>query len=74
MKVFIIGATEPGCCELCGDKKELRPYGPNGENICHPCGMKDKKTTESMMLKCLEQGAIDVEDLGALIRGQLKRH
>lgn len=25
-------------CELCGTKAELRPYGPNGERICFPCG------------------------------------
>lgn len=74
MKVSIIGATEPDCCELCGDRKELRPYGPNGENICFPCGMKDESTTAQMFAKHLEQGSVDVEDLGALIRGQLKRN
>ena len=30
-------------CELCGEKAELRPYGPKGERICFKCGMKDEK-------------------------------
>ena len=29
-------------CELCGEVKETRPYGPNGEDVCFPCGMKDE--------------------------------
>lgn len=32
-------------CELCGTIAECRPYGPNNEQICYPCGMKDEKTT-----------------------------
>lgn len=35
-------------CELCGNISELRPYGPNGEWICFPCGMKNMETTEKM--------------------------
>lgn len=34
---------------ICGSKEELRPYGPNCENICFDCGMKDEKTTEKRM-------------------------
>ena len=41
-----ISAEEPGKCELCGEVDELRPYGPNGENICHPCGMKNEDITK----------------------------
>lgn len=37
------------CCEMCGKIDECRPYGPNGENICFDCGMKDKETTEKRM-------------------------
>lgn len=45
-------AVEPdGKCELCGKTAELRPYGPKGERICFDCGMKDKKTTNSQLLK-----------------------
>lgn len=35
-----------GKCELCGEKDELRPYGPNHENICFKCGMKNKELTK----------------------------
>lgn len=33
-------------CEFCGNVDECRPYGPNNEQICFDCGMKDPKTTE----------------------------
>lgn len=39
-------STAPTCCELCGSKSELRPYGPNRRWICFNCGMKYEKTTE----------------------------
>ena len=29
-------------CQMCGEVDELRPYGPNGEEICFDCGMRDK--------------------------------
>lgn len=51
--VVIIEATPPAKCELCGKEDELRPYGPNGENICFDCGMKDEKTTAKMCDKIL---------------------
>jgi hypothetical protein len=31
----------PRTCELCGKVAECRPYGPNGEQICFPCGEKN---------------------------------
>ena len=30
-------------CEMCG------PYGPNDEQICFDCGMKDEETTRRKM-------------------------
>lgn len=33
----------PKRCELCGRVKELRPYGPNGEDVCFECGMENEK-------------------------------
>jgi hypothetical protein len=36
-------------CEMCGKVDECRPYGPNDENICFDCGMKDPATTEKKM-------------------------
>jgi hypothetical protein len=51
MDVFILGEEQPDAkCELCGKVEELRPYGPNGENICFDCGMKDEETTEKQFL------------------------
>lgn len=34
-----------GKCQMCGKQDELRPYGPNNENICFDCAMKDEATT-----------------------------
>jgi hypothetical protein len=42
-----------GICEICKKEDELRPYGPNGENICFECGMKDEETTKKQYLKIL---------------------
>jgi hypothetical protein len=36
-------------CQLCGVIDECRPYGPNSEQICFECGMKDKEATEKKM-------------------------
>lgn len=36
-------------CELCRTVEECRPYGPNGEQICYSCGMKDLATTIAKM-------------------------
>lgn len=33
-------------CALCDRVKELRPYGPKGENVCFDCGMKDERACE----------------------------
>lgn len=46
---FIIEGESDGVCELCGKIDELRPYGPNKENICFACGMKDQETTDRML-------------------------
>ena len=35
-----------GRCELCGAVEETRPYGPNGEQVCFSCGMKDEEATK----------------------------
>ena len=36
-------------CEMCGVIDECRPYGPNDEQICFDCGMKDEATTRRKM-------------------------
>lgn len=44
-----IAEESPQRCEMCGIIEETRPYGPNGEEICFDCGMKDEKTTTRKM-------------------------
>lgn len=36
-------------CDLCGSVEECRPYGPNGENVCYTCGMKDEAAAKRRM-------------------------
>ncbi len=45
----IIAQQADEVCEMCGAVDECRPYGPNDENICFDCAMKDKATTERKM-------------------------
>jgi len=54
--VLIIEEEDPGKCELCGSVAELRPYGPNRENICFECGMKNRETTEARMKERINFG------------------
>lgn len=32
-----IAPEAPQQCDECGEVDELRPYGPGGRLICHPC-------------------------------------
>lgn len=41
-----IAAEKPQQCDMCGEIKELRPYGPNGETICFECAKKDEAAME----------------------------
>lgn len=41
----------PGRCELCGGVEETRPYGPNGEEVCFDCGMKDEEAMKQQFEK-----------------------
>ncbi len=36
----------PQVCEFCSVVSECRPYGPNDEQICFDCAMKDDKSRE----------------------------
>lgn len=40
----IIAEQPPEVCEMCGVIDECRPYGPNDENICFDCAMKDDES------------------------------
>lgn len=43
-------------CDLCGSFEECRPYGPNGENVCFGCGMKDGAAALRQFQSRLEVG------------------
>jgi len=52
--VMVLDRTEvpTGACDLCHARsEELRPYGPKGEWVCFPCGMKDEATTAKQYRK-----------------------
>lgn len=51
VRVTLIENEEPGDCQMCNKNDELRPYGPNGENVCVECAMKDKKSMVKRMYK-----------------------
>ena len=45
----IIAQEPEQICEMCGKVDECRPYGPNDEQICFDCCMKDEATTQRKM-------------------------
>ena len=50
----VVVAPEPArTCERCGAVAETRPYGPKGERVCFPCGMKDEPAAERAFAKVL---------------------
>lgn len=46
---------KPKKCDLCGKVEETRPYGPNGENVCFDCGMKDEESAKKQFGKALKK-------------------
>ena len=52
--VVLIEEEDEGRCELCGKIDELRPYGPNGENVCFDCGMKDEAAAQKAFDEVLD--------------------
>lgn len=44
-----IAPQDDEACEMCGVIAECRPYGPNDENICFECAMKDEDTARRKM-------------------------
>lgn len=59
--LFVIEPEPDGRCDLCGKIAETRPYGPNGEEVCFECGMKDEAAAERAFRARLGGRAIDVE-------------
>ncbi len=49
--IGVVMRTSPRKCDLCGKIAELRPYGPKGENVCFPCGMKDEAAAKRQFRK-----------------------
>jgi len=52
-EITIICVTKPDKCELCEKIDELRPYGPNGENVCFACANKDPANMKKKLHKFL---------------------
>lgn len=57
---FIIGdrrdpSAFEGRCDLCGKHDDLRPYGPNDEEICFTCGAEDMATTQAKYREYIER-------------------
>jgi hypothetical protein len=40
-----------GVCEFCKKRDDLRPYGPNNENICFDCMKKDEETAKRKFME-----------------------
>lgn len=53
-KILVIAAEHDGRCEMCSKTAELRPYGPNGANVCFECAMKDEDNAARMFRKRLD--------------------
>lgn len=49
IRVVVIEDEPEAECDLCHKIDELRPYGPNGENICIECADKDREMTQRRM-------------------------
>ena len=54
---LIIEAEEDDVCDLCGTVAETRPYGPNGENVCFPCAMKNEEAATKQFQKILDKAS-----------------
>jgi len=51
--IIIIAPEKPQNCELCKKTAELRPFGPNGENICAACYLQNEAVCSPIMKKVL---------------------
>lgn len=67
----VIEPTEDEKCQLCGKMDECRPYGPNGENVCYECGMKDPAAVERGMARLIGPG-ISLTEAVRIARGVIE--
>lgn len=49
----ILCPEPPRKCATCGKRRECRPYGPNGTDICFKCAMADEPGTRKRMNRVL---------------------
>jgi len=54
--VVVIAPEEDRRCELCGVEAECRPAGPKGEQVCHPCALKDPAAMERYNQRLFQGG------------------
>ena len=52
--ILLIEVEEKQICVYCGNMRECRPYGKDGQQICYECGMKDEATTNQEFDKLFE--------------------
>jgi len=71
MKINFTTDVKAATCELCEQVAELRPYGPNGENICFDCGNKDRTATEKQMHRRMKQAEVSLGKIKDLFKGKL---
>jgi len=71
--VFVVASEPEAVCDLCGNTAELRPYGPNGENVCHPCGVKDRATMERHVRERLGGAKVVVLSNGDVVELEVLR-
>ncbi len=45
--IVIIAVEKPRKCQICGTIEECRPYGPNGEDVCFDCCMKNRELSRA---------------------------
>jgi hypothetical protein len=53
----IICPEPPQLCELCGAFAETRPLGPNCEEVCFQCMLKDEETAKKRYKAFMEGNA-----------------
>ncbi len=57
--VVLSEATAPAKCTICGEKKELRPYGKDGNWVCFGC-MKENEEEGKRQFNKLFDGTRDI--------------